>query len=508
MINRPFTSWLAISSLPTMGLADIPMHTSHGHSSATPSPQAQVSAAESGQLSSGQPFRNPPIVKSQHGKLDVRLTSNKVVVPISGKKVGARAYAMSSGDHAFDYSFMPPILWVSPGDNMQVTLLNKLGEPTNLHTHGFFISPIGNQDNIFVNLDNGKTFTYNYQIPSDSSPGSYWFHPHYHPLVEEQVFGGLSGMIYMEGLEALLPAELRNIEQKFLGLKDFQLTKGNTIPSRDIDSNAPTTRTINGQVQPIIKLRPNETQLWHIGNIGADIFYDLVASGLEVTIIAEDGNPFDRPLRAESLYMPPGKRFDVLVKAPEAGTYQLLTKAISTGPTGDNYPQTLMASVLVDGSPVEPIPTPSSLVPFDDLRSARIDKNRVFDLSENTTTNQFFINERQFNENHVDATPKTQTVEEWVLRNYATEIHPIHVHVNDMQVISINGKPWDARSQVDTFPIPYATPDSSGQMIPGEVVVRTRFRQFIGPYVMHCHILAHEDSGMMTVINVTTPGSE
>ena len=77
-----------------------------------------------------------------------------------------------------------------------------------------------------------------------------------------------------------------------------------------------------------------------------------------------------------------------------------------------------------------------------------------------------------------------------------------------MQVMSVNGVPQDARSYVDTYSIPYATQDNSGHLLPGEVVVRTRFREFIGPYVLHCHILAHEDNGMMTVINVTTPGSE
>ena len=119
----------------------------------------------------------------------------------------------------------------------------------------------------------------------------------------------------MRGLESLLPPPFRGIEQKFLGLKDFQVTKANTIPSNNINSDAPTVRTINGQVQPVIKMRPGETQLWHIGNIGADIFYSLALTGLSFTVIAEDANPLDRPLPTQSLYMPPAKRFDVLVQA-------------------------------------------------------------------------------------------------------------------------------------------------------------------------------------------------
>lgn len=438
----------------------------------------------------------------------MRLTAARKTVEIAGQNIGARVYAVSSGNQSYDFSFMPPVIAINPGDNLVATLVNKLGEETNLHTHGFTVSPTGNQDNIFVELDHGKSFTYNYKVPSDMPPGSYWYHPHYHGLTEAQVFGGLSGLIYTRGLESLLPAELRGIEQKFLGLKDFQLGKKNTIPSADIDSNAPTTRTINGQIQPVIRMRPGETQLWHIGNISADIFYSLAASGLTLTIIDEDGNPYTQPLRSENLLMPPGKRFDVLVQAPTAGHFSLVTEPYSNGPVGDSYPYALMATVIVEGNPVNLAPLPSTLATLDDLSKAKVNQTRVIELSENTESEQFYLNQRQFDPNYVDATPKTDTVEEWVIKNYSQEIHPIHVHVNDMQVMSINGVSQTARSHVDTYGVPFATQDASGNLTPGEIVVRTRFQKLVGPYVLHCHILGHEDNGMMGVINVTTPGSE
>ena len=470
--------------------------------------QAGVSDATSGNFTTGMPFKNPPIISSKNGRLDLRLTAAKKTVSISGKNVGARVYAISSGNQSYDYSFMPPILSIDPGDTVIATLVNKLGESTNLHTHGFTVSPTGNQDNIFVDLENGKPFTYNYTVPPDMPYGSYWFHPHYHGSTEEQVFGGLSGLIYVRGIEQLLPAELRRIEHKFMGLKDLQLTRQNTILADDIDSNAATTRTINGQIQPVIRMHPGETQMWHIGNISADIFYSLSAPGLSLTIIDEDGNPYNQPLTTQSLYMPPGKRFDVLVQAPTAGHYSLVTEAISTGPAGDNYPYTLMATVLVEGSPVNLTPIPSQLGTLDDLSKAKVAQSRIFDLSENQDTDEFFLNHRQFDPNHVDATPKTYTVEEWTIKNHAPEIHPIHVHVNDMQVMSVNGVPQTARSHVDTYAVPSAAMDASGALRPGEIVVRIRFMDLVGPYPLHCHILAHEDKGMMGVINVTSPGSE
>lgn len=481
-------------------------HAGHATTKAA-APQA-LSDIESSRIRTGLPFANPPIISSKRGVLEMKMTPRAVPVSISGKRVNARVFSMSAQGKSYPPAFMPPVLQLDSGDKLKVTLVNKLGEPTNLHTHGFFISPMGNQDNIFVDLPAGKTFLYNYDLPENLEPGSYWYHPHYHPLVEEQVFGGLSGFIYIRGLEALLPPALHGITQQFLGLKDFQVDRNNTIPSDNINSDSPTNRTINGLVQPVMTMRPGETQLWHIGNLGADIWYHLAIPGLTFTVIAEDSNPVNRTWTADTLLMPPAKRFDVLVQAKTLGTYPLITLEMTTGPDGDTYPRVLMATLHVKGAAIEPAALPEHIKPMDDLAKDAVARRRVFDLSENTNTNQFFINQKEFNANQVDATPVTGTVEEWVFLNSSKELHPIHLHVNDAQVMSVNGVAQQAHSWVDTIPIPYATQNSAGLTVPGEVVMRFKFRQFVGPYVFHCHILAHEDNGMMSIINVTSPDSE
>ena len=484
----------------------------HMHAADTPTatapPPRPIPDFESGRIKTGLPFKNPPSISSRRGVLELRLNAGAKPVKISGKMVNARVYAVSAYGKDYPYAFMPPTLILNPGDNLKINLTNRLGEPTNLHTHGFFISPSGNQDNIFVDLTSGKSFLYNYYLPQDISPGSFWYHPHYHPLVEEQVFGGLSGFIYIRGLEGLLPPDLRGVTQQFLGLKDFQVNRFNSIPSENINSDSPTHRTINGLVQPVMTMRPGETQLWHLGNLSADIWYDLEMPGLTFNVIAVDGNPVDQVQEVSTLLMPPAKRFDVLVQAKGAGTHQLITREMTTGPEGDTYPRTLMATLHVKGTPVTAITLPKHIQTLDDLANATVSRRRIFELSENTTTGQFFINEKEFNPNHVDATPVIGTVEEWVFKNRSQESHPIHIHVNDAQVMSVNGVPQKANSWLDTIPIPYATQDAAGVSVPGEVVMRFKFRQFIGPYVFHCHILAHEDNGMMTVINVTSPDSE
>lgn len=504
---------LCLGSQASFAMGDASGHSNHsghpGDHRARPAaaPQA-ISASESGGFVRGQPLPEPPRIKSRKGKLEVTLTARRARVRISGKLVNARVYSAAAYGKVYPASYMPPILDVQPGDNLRVTLVNKLGEPTNLHTHGFFISPVGNQDNIFVDLAAGKTFLYNYYIPQDISLGTYWYHPHYHTLVEEQVFGGLAGLLYVRGLEKLLPSNLQGITERFMGLKDFQLNAGNSIPSQNIDSGAATNRTINGRVQPTITLEAGETQLWHLGNIGADIWYDLELAGLTLTVIGEDANPVDKPWTATDLMMAPAKRYDVLVQAQKPGNYQLITRAMSTGPDGDDYPEVLMAKVKVKGAEKAPAALPASIQALDDLSGATIARQRIFDLTENNDSGTFFINQRMFDPNQVDATPVIDTVEEWVFRNNTRELHPIHLHVNDAQITSINGVPNQARSWVDTIPIPYIYQDSNGNDVPGEVVMRFRFRRFMGPYVFHCHILAHEDNGMMSIINVTSPGSE
>ena len=84
-----------------------------------------------------------------------------------------------------------------------------------------------------------------------------------------------------------------------------------------------------------------------------------------------------------------------------------------------------------------------------------------------------------------------------MIRNVSGEQHPFHIHINDFEVISIDGRPYDARSLQDTVPLP----------VHGEVVIRQRFTQFPGEFVYHCHILAHEDNGMMGLIEVSRPGA-
>jgi FtsP/CotA-like multicopper oxidase with cupredoxin domain len=142
------------------------------------------------------------------------------------------------------------------------------------------------------------------------------------------------------------------------------------------------------------------------------------------------------------------------------------------------------------------VPWPTSLNSVSPLQTDRVDRTRNVVFSENPNTNQFYINGKQFNATKVTFVAKLGTTEEWVIKNTAREEHPFHIHVNDFQVMAVNGKPYQARGEQDVVPLPSR----------GEVRIRMHFNRFIGTTVFHCHILAHEDNGMMGIIDISRTG--
>ncbi len=136
--------------------------------------------------------------------------------------------------------------------------------------------------------------------------------------------------------------------------------------------------------------------------------------------------------------------------------------------------------------------TPAGTLPNVDLRQAAVDRRRELVFSETLDPFRLFIDGLTFDHDRVDQTVQLGATEEWRLVNTSPDTHPFHIHVNDFQVVSVNGEPVDADSWEDTTPIPAF----------GEIVIRSRFLDFPGKFVYHCHILDHEDRGMMGVVEV------
>jgi FtsP/CotA-like multicopper oxidase with cupredoxin domain len=430
----------------------------------------------------GQPLRDPPQYVSSNGLLRVRVVVERHRVDLAGRRLWALTY---------NGSYMPPTLRLHPGDRLDLTMVNQVRPYTNLHLHGLHVSPAGNSDDVFIHIHPGKTFHYVYQFPRTLTPGTYWYHSHAHPYAAPQVAGGMSGIIIVDGLQRYLPPDLAHITEHVIALKDFQV-RGDEIRTENLHIGAPTTRTVDGQLTPTIRIRPGETQLWRLANISANIYYRLHLQGQRFHVIAQDGSPVFRVWSADSLVIPAGARYDVLVQGGPAGRTPLETLPYNTGPAGNSFPRQTLATVVSTGAPMRPAALPTSFAPRADLSGARIAARRTLVFSENSSGTQFYINGKQFNENRVDFRARLNTVEEWTVRNDSNEQHSFHVHTNRFQVTSIDGRPYHASSLQDTVNLPAE----------GAVTVRIHFTDFTGRTVLHCHILNHEDAGMMAVLEI------
>jgi FtsP/CotA-like multicopper oxidase with cupredoxin domain len=480
----------------------------------------------------GLPLKSPAQVRpNASGTVRVKLTAEPQTIDVSGAQLGARPWDSNAPGPT---SLNGPTIHVSPGGTIKVTFANRLGAqiPTNIHYHGLNVSPRGKSDNIFRTFDNGKTYESVVHVPETQQRGTYWYHVHLHGMSEGQVMGGLSGLLVVDGLAGLLPRAWEGVRQRQLALRDVQ-TSGNAIVDEDeIAIRGPSTRLVNALYQPTFTMRENRYELWRLANIGADVFYKLVFRNraqpdreARFAVIAEDGIPVWDVDQSDTLLLPPGKRFDVLVAAPDAGTWDLVSlpyaqfNNLNAGPPPSLVPRPLpvddnrlpveqtlaTASVGASSSTVPDAPLPRRLVPRKDFSDERVARKRTFRFQYTPPSDPNFatmINGKAFEPTDTPmAAPVRGTLEEWTLINQTTDDHPFHIHVNEFQVISVNGEPYRANGHQDIVNIPAQTL-VDGELVDGKVVIRQRYNRFTGWFVFHCHILQHEDAGMMATIQV------
>lgn len=447
-------------------------------------------------------YSEPPVLKSRNGVLRVTFSPQLGTAIVNGRTV----YGMKT----FTGTYPGPTLRIKPGDTIDMTFVNLLDEDTNLHFHGFRVSPAGIADNVLrdiapavtsVTTAAGESVRIVVHIPKDHPPGLFWYHPHMHGLVDGQVYPGLAGLIVIGGLLKNLPT-LKGITKRTMALTSIQLD-GNRLVDVDSAEMDKEITLVNGHYRPALYIRPGELQLWRIGNISNDFWYRLRLGGQRLHVISEDGNPVGRTWSARQLLLPPGKRYEFLVRGPSAGRYRLESLSFNQG--FQQFPRYTVANVISSGAPVRrPIRVPRVVSP---RQQALIDSTLADDVARKRTQtfsiedpfpadNQAFkINGQLFDQDVVNETVELGTTEEWLLRNTSTEDHPFHIHTNDFLVEKINGRPVPIHGFADVVNIPRM---QNGK--PGTVLIRMRFRTFTGKAVFHCHILFHEDNAMMGII--------
>jgi suppressor of ftsI len=416
----------------------------------------------------------------------------------------------------FNGMFPGPQLRLKPGDRLLLNLRNRTGQPINLHYHGLHVSPTGLQDNVFRTVADGTDAAYDVHIPDDHPGGLFWYHPHLHGVVGPQVYAGLAGALVIEGGIAARP-DVAPLRKRTLVLSSVGINGIGTATPTAIPYPAPAAQQVhlvNGYLQPNLDMAPGETQFWQLVNIATSAYYALQVPGAQVQVVEEDGAPVWRTTRPDYVLLPPGKRFGLLVTAPRQETTVALTTKGYTSSAVGQWPALVLAPVTVAGAKRTSVELPEVLGEPEAYLTEPVAKRRIITLGGNTTLtppvwNLNGVEYQNITPNDV-ITVRRGTVEEWVIANSMTpavgvapEAHPFHIHVNDFTIVERGT--WDPVAQRITSTIKVNAPASADtvNVDPGHYIkFRTKFADFTGRTVFHCHILFHEDHGMMGVLDI------
>jgi FtsP/CotA-like multicopper oxidase with cupredoxin domain len=350
-------------------------------------------------------------------------------------------------------------------------------------------------------------------------------------------------------------------QEQVLVIQQLTTVLNLTVPGKGPGSRAIPLLSVNGRLAPVITMQPNQVQLWRLIN-GAErdaaLFQGFVARGTTTSCsgtpattcvhwkqIAQDGVQFNytnyQGTKEDNQFnLAPANRADLLVQAPSTeGTYDLKVQVGLC--RNDCNPQTeTLLTVVVKGSVITPgMPFVSSVDNYPTFPPflADIPESDIFvrrELVFQDNAGKLEINGKQFNDHDFNQSMLLNSSEEWKVSNLdSTKEHPFHIHINPFQIVEVfqpqsaaakdptnpcyadPNKPetWKACNSPqkdfvwwDTFAIPAARDDKDKNgnpvTIPGYFRMRSRFVDFPGQFVLHCHILTHEDRGMMELIEV------
>jgi suppressor of ftsI len=468
------------------------------------------------------PAHFPPVIHDGFPEPEMRFSHGGVLdtslhMSLANITVGGSTY--NTGIE-YDHQLPGPMLVFCPGDRVVLHLFNGTPLPTNLHVHGLHVSPLGSGDNIFVDVRPLTERTYSYQIPLDQFPGFYWYHPHLHPLVQPEEAGGAAGGIIVEGS---LDERLPNIPQRIMVIQggNRRAPGAASQPQSGTPSFGPPkpgappppvgvpNLLVNGAENPTLRIRPGQLQRWRILNATSDRLLELAMPGVTFEVLAQDGVTLRNMIPERHLLISPGSRVEVLVRGGPTGLYKLSALPFHqclkgcnpfAGPTtGVTTPKEDLLSMISTGPaaqdqlPTGPIGDPP------DLRTKHVDVHRTILFTQDPIVKgppAFLLDRHVFNPSRVDITMKLNSVEEWTLKNpahgAAFEWHTFHIHQNSFQIVSINGRPLNYVDWQDNVTLP---PNST-------VVILIHPIDFVGKFVFHCHVIFHEDHGMMGVAQV------
>ena len=456
-----------------------------------------------------------------------KLSSTPAVVDVDLE--ARQGWMRAAGRTAYLYGYngqVPgPMIEARPGDHVRVRFRNGLAEPTNIHYHGLHVSPSAHADNVMLRIPAGESLTYEFDLPVNHRGGTFWYHPHVHESVARQVSRGLAGVFIVRGELDQIP-EIASAPEAVLVLQDFSLSsRGEPLEPNMMERMMGREGGLvaaNGEINPTLPIQRDGWLRLRILNASSSRFHRIQLEEHPLHVIATDGGAQTEPEERDEILLLPGERVEVMIRGNRpAGQYRLLSHPYNRGgmmgmgmrmgrgmgmgmmgmgmmgrAPGLSSGPLVLATLHYQGRAAKTWNLPRQLVRIDPLPEPSV--YRTFQLGGGMGMGMmmggmmnFTINGRAFDPDRIDTRAALNTVEEWEFVNSSMMDHPMHIHTNPFQVVEPDG--GVARSWKDMILVPAGD----------RVRVRTVFRDFVGAAMYHCHILDHEDLGMMGRLEIT-----
>ena len=438
-------------------------------------------------VSGGSPLTSSPTIRRT---VELTLTAAPTRLPL---RPGG-----TTDVYAYNGQVPGPTLELREGDRVVVHFRNQLPEPSTIHWHGLHL-PFTADGSPFHPVAPGRQHDYVFTIQPGAA-GTYWYHPHPHHRTGSQVAKGLYGAIIVRAADDPLPASL---PEKLLILSDNRFRPDGSFDLPDPHSSHGRADAENGRegdvlfvsgaIMPTLTIRSGEVQRWRVINASAARIYRLELSGHTFLHVGSDGGLFERPVEAEEIVLGVGERVELLVRGTGAPGARSMLRTLpydryipQTRPTDWDAPRDLLFLQYSTAPAVAPVELPRVLRPVPALDTAQATATRVMVLT------QHLINGKAMDMARVDASTKLGATEIWEVENLVGMDHPFHLHGFQFQVLDRDGVPQPYRSWKDVVNVPK---HQTARLI-------VRYDDYPGKWMFHCHILDHEDHGMMGVLEV------
>jgi len=428
-------------------------------------------------------LKMPPVLESDN--------KNKVVYTVRAQKGETEIFdGIKTKTYGYNASFLGPVLRFSKGDTVKIRLINELDEVTTFHWHGLEVpgKVDGGPHNV---LKPEEEKVIEFKVTQEAS--TLWFHPHPKGNTAEQVYNGLAGLIYIEDDNSKslgLPNEYgKNDIPLIFQDKTFDDKKQlNYSAAMNEDGTIGNTLLINGTLNPKLTVKKEKVRLRLLNGSNARNYTFKLNTGDSFVQVATDGGLLNKPVTLKEITLTPSERAEIVVDFSQLNTEKDLALI--------NEDEKILLPFEVSDQSGENSSIPEKMNNFsitEEEKNLPVTKKvEFFGMMDQVT-----INGKKFDAERIDFTQKQGVTEVWEFYNKPDAmggmIHPVHIHGTQFKIISRNGEapPENERGWKDSFSL---KPDE-------RVKVAIQFK-YKGMYMLHCHILEHEDNGMMAQIKV------